>query len=144
MLVHPPDSFNTKNTRCTWCVPLTESTALTKITNYKLHWLGFWKASKQQFLPFHPHSEPGWMLHSWGCAALSSLEQVSSSLPAASQWVTRSGHSLHTLPCKNKAAALKISKARAQIISRNMTLTEECGLHSWKWGWSILKCSLCK
>lgn len=80
MLVQPPDSLNTKYTRCTKCVPLIESTAL---TNYKLqwHWLGFWKGSKEQFLTFHPHSEPGWLLHSWGCAATSSLEQVTSSLP---------------------------------------------------------------
>lgn len=80
MLVHPPDSWNTKNTRCTWCVALTESTAL---PNDKLLWhrLGCWRGSKEQFLTFHPHSEPEWLFHSWGCAATSSLEQVTSSLP---------------------------------------------------------------
>lgn len=154
MLVQPPDSLNTKNTRCTWCVAFIECTDL---TNYKLqwHWLGFWRGSKEQFLTFHPHSEPGWLLHSWGCAATSSLEQVTSSLPLrataskfASVWLTlhRALTAQFSLQkqCSCWATALKISKTGAQIILRNMRLSEECGLHCWKWRSSILKFSLCK
>lgn len=105
-------SSNTKYARCTWCV-----TPSRIHSPYKLHWhwLGSWRESKKHII--HQISptlrQPGCLLHSWGCVATISFEQITSNLnPRAtvsklciSLTDTAYGIQCIEFSCKNNAAA---------------------------------------